>query len=110
MPDHPFADCVKAASDLIAQGHVVFQKFTCAWCGARQTMERPNRFYDYGSCEECGPDKVTNIMKHGMNYQLWMASDPVQRDAMLKRQGFEVPAILELARTPPEMLEGKEVR
>lgn len=35
------------------KGHTVWQKFTCAKCGSRQTMEEPNACHVAGRCEEC---------------------------------------------------------
>ena len=32
----------------------IYQKFTCGHCNSRQTMEKPNIWYNSGTCEECG--------------------------------------------------------
>lgn len=66
--DYPFDEVTKTAQDYIALGAQVFQKFTCAGCGARQTIDEPNRFYTSGKCQECG--HVTDIRKQGCNYLL----------------------------------------
>lgn len=69
MSDFPFEECVKAASELIVKGGVkVFQKFSCVGCGARLTVEEPNKFFTHGSCDKC--PAVTDIKKNGCNYLL----------------------------------------
>jgi hypothetical protein len=75
MTDHPFDECVVAAVQLCEEGSDVYQKYTCAHCGSRLSMEEPNKFWDYGSCDKCEPEKVTDIRKHGMNYMIVMGSD-----------------------------------
>jgi hypothetical protein len=66
IKDFPLQDCAKQAETYIAQGGTIFQKWTCAHCGARQTMEQPNTLYTSGKCEEC--EKVTSI--ENCNYLL----------------------------------------
>ncbi|MCI0557516.1 MAG: hypothetical protein MN733_03395 [Nitrososphaera sp.] len=66
--DYPFQEVVDHASKLIADGHTVFQKFTCSGCGARQTIDVPNTFYTSGSCEEC--HHITDLTKNGCNFML----------------------------------------
>lgn len=66
--DYPFLEVVEAAGAHMARGHSVHQKFTCAGCGARQTMAQPNQFYTKGKCEECG--RETDLVSHGCNYVL----------------------------------------
>ncbi len=66
--DHPLAEGVAGADDYIAKGCVVHQKFTCAGCGARLTIDTPNVFYRTGTCDKC--PAVTNIEQHGCNYLL----------------------------------------
>lgn len=68
MSDFPFDDCVKTADVQIAVGNEIHQKFTCANCGSRQTMEQKNTFFESGTCEECG--HVTDIRAKGCNYVL----------------------------------------
>jgi len=63
---YPFKDVVANAERKIAQGWTVYQQFNCAHCGAKQTMDDPNKFYLTGRCEECG--KITDIEKDGMNF------------------------------------------
>ncbi len=59
--DYPIDECVATVYDLIQRGKVMLfhQKWTCAHCGTRQTMEVPNKFFTSGLCEECG--KSTTI-------------------------------------------------
>jgi transcription elongation factor Elf1 len=66
--DHPFYETVDKATELIEKGAKVWQKFTCAKCGSRQTMDQENTFYTLGTCEECGFQ--TDIEKQGCNYML----------------------------------------
>jgi hypothetical protein len=66
--NHPFYEVAAQADLQISLGHLVFQKFTCAYCGARQGIEEPNKFYKTATCEECG--KLTNIEKDGCNFML----------------------------------------
>lgn len=68
--DHPFEEVLARAEQLVAEGATIFQKFTCANCGARQTMEEKNTFFAEGSCEECG--YITNIRAQGCNYLVVM--------------------------------------
>jgi len=66
--NYPVAECVRTANEHIAQGSVIYQKFTCESCGSRQTMEEENTFYLKGKCEACG--HTTDIQKDGCNYML----------------------------------------
>lgn len=64
--DYPFYDVFTEAERLVREGHTVHQKFTCASCGSRQTMEEANVFHKLGKCEECG--HTTDIEAQGCNY------------------------------------------
>lgn len=64
--DFPFGDVVRQASEVMAQGHTIHQKWTCEHCGARQTMDVPNVMYEQGRCEECS--RITNIRARGCNF------------------------------------------
>ncbi len=69
--DYPFDQVAADAEQLINEkGAVVFQKFTCASCGARQTMAEANKFFTSGKCEECGA--VTDIKSRGCNFMMVM--------------------------------------
>lgn len=63
MTDIPLMQAAHDANKHVMEGHDVYQKFTCAHCGARQTMEVPNAFYMQGKCEECS--KITTIVECG---------------------------------------------
>ena len=82
MADHLFNVCAEAAEKLVNDGHLVFQKFTCDNCRARQTISEPNKFFTTGECQECG--HVTDIVKRGCNYLLIMCSTPEAKLRMLK--------------------------
>lgn len=66
--DFPFAEVIREANKLVADGHLVYQKFTCSNCKARQVIDEPNRFYERATCEECKHE--TNVKEHGCNYML----------------------------------------
>ena len=66
--DYPFHECAAEANKLVMQGFDVYQKYTCANCGSRQTFEEANTFHTQGRCEECG--HITDIAKQGCNYML----------------------------------------
>lgn len=59
--DKPLAEVVAMCDKALAENPNVkfFQKFTCGSCGARQTIDEPNKFYTSGRCEEC--DSVTEL-------------------------------------------------
>jgi hypothetical protein len=69
----PIKECKEATEPMIANGVTVFQKFTCASCGKRNTVGEPNVFYSVCQCE-CG--HTTNIEKSGCNYVLVMQVTP----------------------------------
>lgn len=64
--DYTFDEAAAAATNLIQQGATVYQKFTCANCGSRQTIATPNTFHKLGECEEC--NHITDIKATGCNY------------------------------------------
>lgn len=68
--DFPFFEVVAEADRRIAMGATIYQKFTCAGCGARLTIETPNVFHRTGSCDGC--NVITNIEQRGCNYMLVM--------------------------------------
>lgn len=65
--DFPLLECAKKAEEHLATGRAnVYQKWTCGYCGSRQTMEEANIFYKRGRCEEC--QQITEIVN--CNYLL----------------------------------------
>lgn len=70
MTDYPFYEICNSVQEQIILGHECYQKFTCAKCGNRLTIEIPNVMYASGSCDKCG--HITNIEKQGCNYCLVM--------------------------------------
>lgn len=66
IKDYPLQECAEEADALIAAGGTIYQKWTCAHCGARQTMTEPNTLYTSGKCEEC--NEITQIKE--CNYLL----------------------------------------
>ena len=75
--DHPFDQVVQNANAQIAKGAVIFQKFTCAGCGNRLTMETPNTFYFEGQCDKCGV--VTDLRKTGCNFMMIQTAMPLDQ-------------------------------
>lgn len=52
--DLPAEAIIKRAQEIIDRDGVVFFKFTCEYCGSRQTGAVPNTFHSAGYyCEEC---------------------------------------------------------
>jgi hypothetical protein len=68
--DRPFEEVALIAKAMFDDGHTIFQKFTCHYCNARQTMEEPNRFFTIGTCDECGSE--TDLVRAGCGYMLAM--------------------------------------
>jgi hypothetical protein len=66
MKLHPFNDVAIHAAATMAKGATIFQQFNCAHCGIKQTMDTPNKFFEKGTCEECG--KITDIKRDGCNF------------------------------------------
>lgn len=64
--DFPLNAVAETAMEWVDKGATIFQKFTCSHCGARQTIDEPNKLFTSASCEECG--KVTDITVSGCNY------------------------------------------
>jgi len=64
--DHPFEEAVAKAIAAMQEGANIYQKYTCAGCGARLGMEEPNKFYTRGTCDQC--ETVTDIRKRGCNF------------------------------------------
>lgn len=53
--DLPAEEIIKKAEEIIKMGGIAFIKFTCNFCGSRQTSATPNVFHAGGyRCEECG--------------------------------------------------------
>jgi hypothetical protein len=78
--DYPIEKCIRTAAPFIEAGCQVHQKFTCAKCGSRQTMEDQNVFHASGRCEECG--HVTDIIATGCSYLIKGPSDVITRIQM----------------------------
>lgn len=68
--DYPLTEIVAKCLTLTAQGHTVYQKWTCGGCKKRIGSENPNVLTEKGQCEECG--HITNIKETGCNYLLVM--------------------------------------
>lgn len=66
--DYPFEEIAEAMQKHADKGAFCFQKWTCASCGSRQTMDEANVLYTHGLCEEC--KATTDIRERGCNYML----------------------------------------
>jgi hypothetical protein len=83
--DAPIADIAQRADMVIALGATTFQKFSCAHCGSRQTVDEPNTFFRQGECEECG--HITDITICGFSMRYPMGANPENDQALLKLMG-----------------------
>jgi hypothetical protein len=88
MKLHPWNDVVASAGDLINKGLHVYQQFNCEKCGAKQTMDVPDKLYISGICEECGHE--TDIVKNGCNYMVHAVTRRAV-EAVLKTMGEKKP-------------------
>jgi len=70
MSDYPLQECAAAAEKILAKNKAVkiYQKWTCAKCGARVTANQPNVFTTMGHHEDC--DGITDIAEQGCNYMV----------------------------------------
>jgi len=82
MKVHPWKVALRGAVEQIEMGRKVYQQFNCGKCGAKQTMDIPDTFYQHGICEECGHD--TDIEKAGFNYMVTIGIPPIKN---LKGEG-----------------------
>lgn len=74
--DGNFYEVAQEAERHIAQGNIVFQKWTCSFCGERISMSIPNRFFKKGKHEDCKIDanSDTDLIQQGCNYLLVQAN------------------------------------
>jgi predicted RNA-binding Zn-ribbon protein involved in translation (DUF1610 family) len=80
--DHPLEEILQAMDQQILLGNIVYFKFTCAHCGARQTSADANTYHVDGyNCEECG--KLT-VPTEG-NFLLIKTQDPKVKELLLKK-------------------------
>jgi hypothetical protein len=62
----PFRVAMAKADAAIAAGFTIYQKFTCAGCGQRLTIDEPNTFHAVGTCDRC--PALTNIERTGCGF------------------------------------------
>jgi hypothetical protein len=67
----PIQEVADRALAHILTGALIWQKWTCGKCGSRQTMSEANKFFRYGTCEECS--ETTEILY--CNFLLVAATD-----------------------------------
>lgn len=65
-----FRDVATAALHRVEAGAIVFQQWTCSFCGERVTVSEANVFFTRGSHEGCPVDPLgeTNIETTDCNY------------------------------------------
>jgi hypothetical protein len=68
MKLYPWDEVMANVVQKIEEGAECYQQWNCEHCRTKQTMERPNKFFETGQCEEC--KKVTDIRKNGMNFMM----------------------------------------
>jgi hypothetical protein len=66
MKVFPFYEVARNAEQKMEKGFTINQQFVCKWCGTKQTMDRPNVFFEKGRCEECG--RITDLRLAGCNF------------------------------------------
>lgn len=63
--DLPAEEIIEKAEEVIKMNGMVFIKFTCDFCGSRQTGTTPNTFHTAGYyCQECG--QLCKPRKYGL--------------------------------------------
>ena len=66
-------ECAARVVPMVLAGKATFyQKWTCAQCWRRNTMDVPNKFFELAHCQHC--NHVTDIKRSGCNYLLIMRS------------------------------------
>jgi Ser/Thr protein kinase RdoA (MazF antagonist) len=63
--DYPLNELANTVYRVMQEGGECFLKFTCDYCGSRQTISTPNKLFTQGKCEEC--KSVTDIARKGGN-------------------------------------------
>lgn len=88
--DGPFYEVAHAAEALVLKGNIVYQKWTCGFCGERITMAQPNTFYKVGKHEGCdvNPTDETNILDQGCNYLVIQAGSKKGQDYLSHLQNL----------------------
>lgn len=70
--NYPFPEVIAKLDEIAATVGVdkfdFYQKFTCAECGNRLTIDAPNLLFKTGTCDKC--KATTDIEKTGCNYML----------------------------------------
>lgn len=64
--NYPLHEVAAEAEKRMQAGADIYQKFTCAKCHTRQTIDTKNQFFTKGQCEECG--HITDLRLAGCNY------------------------------------------
>lgn len=85
--DRPFEQSKQAAEQLVRDGHVIIQKWTCIGCGAR-LCGAPQKWTDNGRCDEVdgkmGCGAVTDLRDRGCGYALITMASVEARAKFLK--------------------------
>lgn len=75
VKDCPLPEVVSQCRKLIADGGIIFQKWTCGKCGARVQANTPNQITEKGHHEECG--HISDLTKTGCGFILAMPLDKI---------------------------------
>jgi hypothetical protein len=87
--DFPFTEAFEQAQGHRRVGSLIYQKWTCAGCGARLSGE-PNHWTTQGRCDEVEGSKgcghITDLVKSGCNFAVIMTLGPTANaDALLDK-------------------------
>ena len=64
MADKTYEELLPIMTEVLEGGNVFWAKFTCGFCGSRQTFEEKNCLFTSGKCEEC--EETTLLSKWGL--------------------------------------------
>jgi hypothetical protein len=80
--DYPIDELAVTLYRAMQEGAIGYMKFTCMYCGSRQTIDVPNRLFTQGKCEVC--KSVTNLEKTGGNLLLVAPLNDAANDLLHK--------------------------
>lgn len=87
--DYPIETCARDVKPYVEAGCHFHQKWTCAKCRSRQTMDDEDIFHATGRCEACG--YITDITVTGCNYMLHGPTEVIMN---VRRANAQVPHVI----------------
>lgn len=72
--DYPIDELAQTLYRAMQEGAIGYMKFTCGYCGARQTIDVPNKLFTQGKCDQC--QSVTDLRIAGGNLLLVAPLNP----------------------------------